>query len=135
VRSGYWIDAVDLTYDAPGAPEPPAPIRCGGGGGSEGRVLTLDRGEYIVRVMGKWTITTPGIEMPQSPAISYLYVQTNKGKIREFGNSERKGYFFDYIAVEGTGIAGFVINSGAYVNAIGVILRKQPREASRLLTR
>jgi len=62
VRSGDVVDAVDFTFNVPGAPEPPAPIHCGGTGGTPGRLLTLDSGEFIVRVLGKYkqrNLSTP----------------------------------------------------------------------------
>ena len=123
VNSVNWIESIDFTFDAPGAPEPPAPIHCGGTGGNPGRVLNLDRDEFIIRVLGRY-LTAPlingGVQV-----ISYLYVQTSKGKMREFGNTNAPGVWFDYIAPEGTGITGFVIRSHTYVDALGVILQKQ----------
>jgi jacalin-like lectin domain-containing protein len=124
VKSGDWIDAIDLTFDAPGAPEPPAPVHCGGNGGNPGRVLNLEPGEFIIRVLGKYLY--PPLSNQPTPLVSYLYVQTNKGKMREFGNTKASGIWFDYVAPEGAVITGFVIRSQTYVDAIGVILQKRP---------
>jgi Jacalin-like lectin domain len=124
VHSHDVIESIDLTYNAPGAPEPPAPIHCGGGGGTANRLLTLDPGEYIVRVLGRsYSISLA----EQSPLICYLYIQTSLGKMREYGDTKCKsGNWFDYQAPEGTAITGFIIYSHTYVDRFGVVLQKRP---------
>ncbi len=135
VWSGHFIDRIELSYDVAGAPELRQPPACGGTGGKAGRLLTIDPDESIVRVMGKWSsVPSEGVfHGPESAAISYLYVQTSKGKTRDFGNGATKGIVFDYIAVEGTEIAGLIVNSGTLVNALGVVLRKTRNRAQMKL--
>jgi len=114
VRSGAYIDGISFTYDA-GKAEPVAVI-CGGQGGSP-RTITLRPGEYIVRVMGKY-----------NKFVEYLYIQTagvSTPQYVEFGNKNTtaQGYF-DYQATAGTKIGNFIVKSGQYVDAIGVVIQK-----------
>jgi|HubBroStandDraft_3_1064219.scaffolds.fasta_scaffold15322_5 hypothetical protein len=117
VWSSSWIDRIDMEFDE-GKAEP-RPVHCGGTGGQPNRVLTLAPREYIVRVKGRY-----------GNFVDYLYVQTNGPsgmKFRDFGNKNSTAMGeFDYIAPEGLAIAGFVIRSGTYVDAVGVVLRKRP---------
>jgi hypothetical protein len=117
VSSASWIDRIELGYDTGG----PGPVfvHCGGTGGHPNRPLLLGRGEFIVRVKGRY-----------GNYIDYLYVQTDgpQGmKFRDFGNpkSTAPGQF-DYIAPAGTAIADFYIRAETYIDAVGVILRKRP---------
>jgi len=45
--------------------------------------------------------------------------------MREYGNAAASGIWFDYQAPDGTAIAGFIVRSHTYVDAIGVVLRKR----------
>jgi len=120
VRSGSWVDAVDLTFDTGAAEE--TPIHCGGDGGSPNRNLTIDPDEHIVRLTGQYgnfidnfTVTVSG-----SP----------KGtKTRIFGNaSSSASGRFDFQAPDGMYIAGLVVKSHTYLDAIGVFYRKLPNK-------
>ena len=112
VRAGAYIDAIDLNYDNKADP---SNVICGGNGGSP-QTITLNSGEYIVRVMGKY-----------NRFVEYLYIQTNgtRQQYVEYGNKNTtaQGYF-DYQAIEGTKIGNFIVKAGQYVDAIGVILQK-----------
>ena len=114
VRSGAYIDGITLDYDNKADP---SYTICGGTGGSS-RKLTLSKGEYIVRVMGKY-----------NRFVEYLFIQTAGGtgpQYVEFGNKNTtaQGYF-DYQAVDGTKIGNLIVKAGQYVDAIGVIIQKR----------
>lgn len=115
INSGTYIDALTLSYD--GGKAEPSPVHCGGPGGSP-KILTLSQGEYIVRVTGKY-----------NQFVEYLYIQTAGGsgpQYMEFGNkqSTARGYF-DYQAPAGLKIGNFILKSGQYIDAIGVVLQNQ----------
>ena len=118
VKSGNNIDAIDMTFEIPGAPGG-APqkqvIHCGGDSGSPNTLLTLAPDEYIVRILGRY-----------GNFVDNLFVQTSKGQMRNFGNqnSDAPGTF-DYIAPQGMAISGLVIRSCAFVDAVGVVIARQ----------
>jgi len=116
VRSSSWIDRIEMEFDVGSAER--RVVQCGGTGGDPNRVLTLEQGEYIVRVKGRY-----------GNFVDYLYVQTNGPngmKFRDFGNKNSTATGeFDYIAPAGLAIAGLVVKSGTYVDAVGVVLRQK----------
>lgn len=120
VRAKALIDAIELKFDTPGRPEPTT-ITCGGDGGEWAEPLRLDPDESIVRVLGRYTVGASGGSM----FVAYLFIQTTKGKMREYGDPANGSIYFDYIAPKGTGVAGFVVYSGTYVDRLGVVLRKR----------
>jgi len=112
VRSGTYIDAIDLKFDT--KTDPPNVV-CGGSGGSP-KTLVLIEGEYIFRVTGRY-----------NKFVEYLRIQTAGTRYQTLlcGNtsSTAPGYF-DYQTIEGIKIANLVVKAGQYVDAIGVIIQK-----------
>jgi hypothetical protein len=53
-------------------------------------------------------------------------LSASKGKMREYGNAQASGIWFDFQAPEGSAIGGFIVRAQTYVDAIGVILKKRP---------
>lgn len=120
VRAKSWVDRIELTFDT-GGPEDKI-ARCGGDGGDPQTVLTINPNEYIVRLTGRY-----------GNYIDFFYVEVAgnpKGpKGRRFGNpSSTASGTFDYQAPDGMYIAGFLVKSHTYLDAIGVFYRKLPNK-------
>ena len=132
VRSQNTIDSIYLDYKAPEgrinqeARDKYGHLRCGGDGGrpSPEPPLTLDDGEVIVRVSGRYG----GLRGEIGEFVNWLYIQTDGGprgpQFRTFATNSSPGPgTFDFIAPEGTYISGLVIRSCKFIDAVGVILK------------
>ena len=132
VRSQNTIDSIYLDYKAPEgrinqeARDKYGHLRCGGDGGrpSPEPPLTLDDGEVIVRVSGRYGELRGEI----GEFVNWLYIQTDGGprgpQFRTFATRGSPGPgTFDFIAPEGTYISGLVIRSCKFIDAVGVILK------------
>lgn len=115
VRSGSWLDAIELGYRISDSSETRY-VSCGGQGGAEGGSLKLEPGEYITRVRGRYGLY-----------VDLLIVETNLGRVKEFGSVRgNPPRHFDYRVPPGMAITGLTVNSGDYVDAIGVVVRQAP---------
>src|SRR5438105_470010 len=74
VRSGFWIDGIDLGFQTPGTREMRS-VHCGGNSRNASQPLILGADEFIVRVSGKY-----------GNNIDSLRIETSRGKSRDFGN-------------------------------------------------
>jgi Jacalin-like lectin domain len=97
-----------MIIDRPGAPETVLPQHGGNGGTLD--TITLERGETIEQIRGRYSTT-----------VNSITIQTNVRTLGPFGGG---GGAADYVYTAPTGheIIGFIGRSGALVDAIGVII-------------
>lgn len=109
VRSGAFIDSIQLVYENVIGQKIVSPMH--GGSGGTLSVFKLDPGEYITRISGKhgWYIDS-------------LLIETNKGKAKGWGGTGGSANY-TYTAAPGSSIHGFFGRSGKFLDAIGVILK------------
>jgi hypothetical protein len=105
VRSGNWIDAVQILYQTPdGNRTPSAPH--GGTGGGPG-VFALEPDERITAISGR-----------HGHYVHSIRIHTNKRVSREYGTATGAPYRID--VPPGRTMVGFVGRSGVYLDAIGI---------------
>ncbi len=105
VRSGDFIDAIGITQVRPDGGTIPANMHGGGGGGPS--TFTLQPGERIIGIWGKY-----------GQFVDSLNVKTDKGRTMKWGGSGG-AVDYTYQAPPGCYIYGFWGRSGTYVDAIG----------------
>lgn len=112
IRHGDLVDAVELLYKtADGMVESLG--RHGGDGGGEDTFL-LNRGEYI-----------KGIKGTTGEFVVSMTIITNQRESPKYGGTDGEGpnrYFF---VAPGNEVIGFLGHSGAYVDRIGVYVRRR----------
>ena len=109
IRSGAYIDSILVIEENPTTIHPQH-----GGDGGHLDIFTLASDEYITEVSGRY-----------GRYVDSLTIQTNKGQIGHWGGSGGV-QDFDFQAPSGYAIVGFWGRSGAYVDAIGVIVAPVP---------
>jgi hypothetical protein len=112
IRTGLFVDSVQMTHERPDGSLVTFPHR-GGFGGNE-RSHDLAVGEHIIRVDGRFGVFVDSID-----------IFTDRGQsLPGGGRGGRADYRYE--APGGYEIVGFVGRSGIFVDAIGVILRALP---------
>lgn len=108
IRYGTVVNSVQMIIDRPGAPETALPLH--GSDSGTLQTITLERGETIEQISGKYGVT-----------VDSILIRTNARTLGPFGGS---GGAADYIYMAPTGheIIGFIGRSGSVVDAIGVII-------------
>jgi hypothetical protein len=110
IRSGAYVDSVQITHERPDGSLVTFDHHGGFGGGEQN--LDLLANEHIVRVNGRF-----------GAYIDHITILTNFGRfITGGGGGGAVDFSFD--APAGFEIEGFIGRSGIYVDAIGVILRQ-----------
>jgi len=111
IRSGAFIDAIQIVYVDDATGETITNPRHGGSGGKLD-VFKLAPKEYITEVGGKhgWYIDS-------------LWIKTNKGRTSKKYGGAGGAVTFTLQAPPGTRIHGFFGRAGNYLDAIGVIMR------------
>jgi jacalin-like lectin domain-containing protein len=109
IRSGVFIDAIQLVYEDVIGQKIISPMH--GGTGGTLSVFKLAPGEYITRISGKY-----------GWYIDHLLIETNKGKAKGWGGTGGSANY-TYTAPPGSSIHGFFGRSGTFIDAIGVILK------------
>jgi hypothetical protein len=112
IRSGAYVDSVQLTQEQPNGTLVTLPHHGGFGGGEHN--LDLAANEHITRIDGRF-----------GAYVDHINIHTDHGRVLS-GGGPGGGSDYVYTAPAGFEIAGFTGRSGAYVDAIGVILRKIP---------
>lgn len=107
IRSGAWIDAVQVLYTNEHGQED-STNRFGGQGGGLG-ALMLEAGERIIRI---------GFSTGQF--VNSISIETDKHRRIIFGHENSTIEYFDI--PENSEFAGFYGKCGAYVDSIGVLL-------------
>ncbi len=107
IRSGAWIDAVQILYSNEQGQED-STDRFGGQGGGLG-VFMLEAGERIIRI---------GFTAGQY--VNSISIETDKLRRITFGHENGVAEYFDI--PENSEFAGFYGKCGAYVDSIGVLL-------------
>lgn len=115
VRSGAWIDAVQLVYAGPDGQEYPL-VRHGGNGGTP-HSFRLEPGEYITALSGRY-----------GHYVDSLQIHTNRRDSEVYGGSGG-GFDFRIEAPTGMQIAGLAGRSGIYLDAIGAVFSPVPAPA------
>ena len=113
VRAGWWIDAIQVTWERPDGSTKAAPQRGGKGGGEA--TFTLQKDEYIKKITGEY-----------GTYVGSLTFHTNKRKSPTYGlaKGNGKGKPFELKAPEGSAIVGFHGHSGGFLHNLGgVIIR------------
>ncbi|WP_306350802.1 jacalin-like lectin [Flavobacterium sp. '19STA2R22 D10 B1'] len=106
IRSGSWIDAIQIAYtDANGKEERTA--KCGGNGGTE-QILKLAKEECITKVSGRY-----------GSYIDSIIFETNLGKKYTFGGPGGHTNF-TFTVPNKMNFAGFTGRSGSFVDALGI---------------
>lgn len=107
IRSGAWIDAVQVIYSNAQGQED-STNRFGGQGGGLGAFM-LEAGERIIRV---------GFTTGQY--VNSISIETDKHRCISFGHENGEAAYFDI--PENSEFAGFYGKCGAYVDSIGVLI-------------
>ena len=106
VRSGSWLDAIQVEFISPNGTHILRPQR-GGNGGSQ-RTIHLAPGEDITSVTGYY-----------SNYVRSLYLRTSAGRSYSFGIP--RGRYFSYYRPAGSKFIGIKGASGSYLDSLGVI--------------
>lgn len=109
IRSGAYIDSVEVIYRTP-AGQRVSGGRHGGGGGSL-RTLVLAPNETIRTVSGKF-----------GKFVDSLAIRTSTGREMRWGGPGGS-VVYTYTAAPGSRLYGFWGRAGAYVDALGVIFK------------
>lgn len=112
IRHGGWIDAIAITdYDGN------QKHTGGGGGGGQASVFTLEDGEYLTEVSGKY-----------GDFIGQITLKTNKGKTATYGaaGGNTGSNNFNWEAGSGKAIIGFYGKAGGYIDSLGVMVSDIP---------
>jgi hypothetical protein len=115
IRHGAVIDAVQMVIDRPGAAETVKPQH--GGNGGTLKEITLERGEFIREIRGRYASTVNTMIIVTNV---HTYPKPEEGVGGEYGNGGDVDYA--YIAPWGHEIIGFFGRAGSLLNAIGVII-------------
>lgn len=108
IRSGWYIDAVQIVYKSKQTNAMRTGPRHGGTGGTL-KAFKLNDGEYIVKIGGTY-----------DKYVTSLWVFTNQGRQMEWGDKSRGRADYFYSAPSGSMIYQFWGRSGTFVDAIGV---------------
>jgi hypothetical protein len=112
IRSGDWIDAVELLYKtADGKVES---LGKHGGDGGEEDTFMLEEGEHITGITGK-----------SGTYVMSLTIITNKRKSKTYGLGEGDVQYH-YEVPHSDEIIGFFGRAADYVDQIGIWVRKRP---------
>jgi hypothetical protein len=112
IRSGDWIDAVELLYKtADGKVES---LGKHGGDGGEEDTFMLEEGEHLTGITGK-----------SGTYVMSLTIITNKRKSKTYGLGEGDVQYH-YEVPDHDEIIGFFGRAGEYVDQIGIWVRKRP---------
>lgn len=107
IRSGWYIDALQIVYKTKQTNTLRNGPRHGGDGGTL-KVFKLNNGEYITKIGGTY-----------DKYVTSLWVFTSKGRQMEWGDKSRGKADFFYTAPSGFMIYQFWGRSGKFVDAIG----------------
>lgn len=110
IRSGWWIDSIQVVWKLPDGSQQESEQRGGAGGSLEEFVLDAD--EYLTSITGKC-----------GKYVGSITFHTNKRTSRTYGlgKGAGAGKTFKLTAPEGTAIKGFVGRSGMYLDALGIV--------------
>jgi hypothetical protein len=112
IRSGAFVDAVQMTHERVDGSLVTFPFHGGVGGGEQ--TLDLFAGEHIIRIDGRF-----------GQFVDSINIHTDRGRtLSGGGDGGVMGY--EYNAPPGFEIEGFIGRSGIFIDAIGVILRRIP---------
>ena len=114
IRSGWYIDAVQIVYKSQQTNTTRIGPRHGGDGGTL-KAFKLNTDEYIVKIGGTY-----------DKYVTSLWVFTNKGRKMEWGDKSRGKANYFYTAPSGFMIYQFWGRSGKVVDAIGVEISPVP---------
>lgn len=109
IRSGAYIDAIQFVYEQKVTKQIIEGKKHGGSGGTLS-VFKLQPDEYITRITGK-----------HGNFVDSLQLVTNKGRTKGWGGTGGSVHY-TYSAPPGTEIHGLFGRSGAFLDAVGVIL-------------
>jgi predicted Ser/Thr protein kinase len=112
IRSGDWIDAVELLYKTADGKEESLGKHGGDRGGED--TFMLEEGEHITGITGK-----------TGPYVMSLTIITNKRKSKNYGRGQGD-VEYHYEVPHHDEIIGFFGRAGEYVNRIGILVRKRP---------
>ncbi len=110
VRSGDWINQVQVVYKTQNGPIIEAPPH--GGNGGTLQVFSLQDGEYIEQITGKYGLYIDSME-----------IVTNM-QTRRFGGSGGDNYYS--LGCEGCEIVGLLGRSANYLDALGARYKSPP---------
>lgn len=110
IRSGAYIDAIQIAYENSLGEIIEQPQHGGNGGGKD--TFLLDDDEYIIEISGRF-----------GQFVDSLLIETNKRRSCRYGGNGG-GAEYSYRAPDGYGIVGFIGRDGDYIDAIGVIFSK-----------
>ncbi len=109
IRSGAYVDAVQMTLERPDGSLITFDHHGGFGGGEQN--FDLEAGEHVTSIDGRY-----------GAYVDHINIHTDHGRVLSGGGGGGvEGY--SYTAPPGFEIAGFIGRSGAYIDAIGVLLR------------
>ena len=111
VFAGQYVDSLQIVYETENG-ERQSLSKHGGNGGNQ-NVFTLDEGEYITGISGRYGQYVDSIRIHTNRKTSQLYGGPG-------GSAD-----YHYEAERGAKIVGFYGRSGNYIDAIGVVVRKK----------
>jgi hypothetical protein len=112
VRSGLFVDAIQMTHERPDGTLFNFPHHGGFGGFEKTLDLDVHLGDHITSIAGR-----------SGSSVDHLEIRTSRGLLLKAGSSGG-GVDYLYEAPPGFEIAGFHGRAGDLIDAIGVILRR-----------